>query len=144
MFPQAPQLALSIARSVHPERGHQVCGEEHAQRPSPHHDPAPHAEPQPPQWLGSVIVSTHASPHRTGVASGHAQVPPRHVRPSPQGVSLGSESKTQYPPGRTQRSSAVQGSLSAHSVSVAHDRRGRHPRVGSHAEPALHRRAAGS
>lgn len=87
-----------MVTSVQPERGHHRCGAEHAQRPSPHHDPAPQELPQPPQWFGSVIVSTQSSPQRTGVTSGHAQVPPRHVRPSPHGVSLGSGSNTQYEP----------------------------------------------
>jgi hypothetical protein len=94
-LPQAPQLALSAVMSVQPVRGHHCCGAVQAQRPSRHHEPAPHDMPQAPQWLGSAAVSTHAAPQRAGVASGHAHAPPRQVRPSPQGVSLGSASYTQ-------------------------------------------------
>jgi len=95
VLPQAPQLSWSREVSVQPERGHQVCGAEQAQRPSAQKAPAPQEVPQVPQWAPSDWGLTHTSPQRRGVAAGHEQAPPRHARPPPQGVSLGSASNTQ-------------------------------------------------
>jgi hypothetical protein len=53
-LPQAPQLSWSSVMSVQPERGHQVCGAEQAQRPSAQKAPAPQEVSQLPQWALSV------------------------------------------------------------------------------------------
>lgn len=135
---QAPQLPLSLERSVHPTRGHHDCGAEHAQRPALHHEPAPHEVPQVPQWLGSARVSTQRPSHCAGRLAGHWHAPPRQRRPepaAPQGVSLSSSSHRHTRSPGSQRSRAVHSSSSAQSASPPHARRGRHPRVASQAEP---------
>lgn len=129
--------------SVQPPRGHQVCGAEHAQRPATQKAPAPQAASQAPQWALSVCGLKHWSPQRSGVAAGQAQAPPRHARPAPQGVSLGSDSNTQYPDSE-QRSSREHGSASTHWAALAQGRRGRQPRDGSHTAPAGQRATSGS
>jgi len=80
---QLPQLSgsLSSARQA-PSQTTVPAGQTHA--PEMHAWPPPQAWSQPPQWLGSLAVSTHAAPQLVCPGATQPQVPARQVWPAPQ------------------------------------------------------------
>jgi hypothetical protein len=61
-LPQAPQLAASLAVSVH-WVSHMMSASGQTQAPPTQASPSAHETPQPPQLETLVLVSTHAAPH---------------------------------------------------------------------------------
>jgi len=62
-WPQLPQLSWSVIGSTH-RLSHAVSPARHValHAPTLHTSPGSHALLQEPQWLGSSVASTHASP----------------------------------------------------------------------------------
>jgi hypothetical protein len=87
VVPQVPQLFESEPRSTQaPPQAERPMLQFAWHLPEEHTSFAPHAVPQAPQFLGSVVSSTHVPLHDVWPA-GHAQVlfahclPPVHVTP---------------------------------------------------------------
>jgi hypothetical protein len=78
-LPHAPQLLVLVDVSMHTPP--QLVCPAGQQSPDEQLFPAPHAFPQPPQLLLSVLVLTQAPPHKLGVEPEHVMPhePPEHV-----------------------------------------------------------------
>jgi hypothetical protein len=104
--PHAPQLFGSLASERQkPPQSEVLSG--HVQEPATQVVPWAHATPHLPQFAGSVLVSTHASPHAVCPVPGHAQAPPTQLCAPEHGVvqlpqcSLSVEVSTQSAPHAT-------------------------------------------
>jgi hypothetical protein len=113
-LPQAPQFALSLARSLHCPL-HEVwpLGQTHA--PPLQVWPAGQAAPQLPQWSRLVVRSTQSLPHWVWpLAQVDAQLPPEqtsrapHATPQPPQLPASELVSTQVPEQVTRPSAHVQ------------------------------------
>lgn len=101
--PHAPQLRLSPPRSTQ-DRPHTVWPAPQPPEQTPFEQTWVGAQtiPQPPQWRGSLAISTHIVPQRTPLRQPHTPpvqvMPPLHVTPHAPQLSALTLRSTQAPP----------------------------------------------